>query len=228
MLLLEIVAVVLLADFVSGLVHWWEDAYARVGDGLLGRVARDNLRHHARPREFLANGYWASSWDLWLLGAAAVSVCAALDVLSWHVLLFALLVANANQIHKWAHMQAAELPRPVAWLHRVQLLQTTRHHSRHHQGQRNTHYCVITNFLNPVLEETQGWTRIERAIERLTGIRRRDDERELAAMGLTTRPVAGNAARNDARNETRRPDFAVRPLRVMPSGVRWLSAAAAR
>jgi ubiquitin-conjugating enzyme E2 variant len=130
-LLLEIVAVVLLADFVSGLVHWWEDAYARVGDGPLGRVARDNLRHHARPREFLANGYWASSWDLWLLGAAAVAACAWLGALSWHVLLFAVLVANANQIHKWAHMQAKELPLPVAWLQRTQVLQTTRHHSRH-------------------------------------------------------------------------------------------------
>jgi ubiquitin-conjugating enzyme E2 variant len=227
-LLLEIVAVVLLADFVSGLVHWWEDAYARVGDGPLGRVARDNLRHHARPREFLANGYWASSWDLWLLGAAAVAACAWLGALSWHVLLFAVLVANANQIHKWAHMQAKELPTLVAWLQRAQLLQTTRHHSRHHQGQRNTHYCVITNFLNPVLEEAQLWTRTERAIERLTGIRRRDDERELAAMGLATRRGACNDANDRARNDTRRPDFAVRLLRAVPSGVRWQSAPAVR
>jgi ubiquitin-conjugating enzyme E2 variant len=183
-------------------------------------VARDNLRHHARPREFLANGYWASSWDLWLLGAAAASVCAALGVLTWHVLLFAVLVANANQIHKWAHMQAKELPAPVAWLQRAHVLQTTRHHSRHHQGQRNTHYCVITNLLNPVLEEVQLWTRIERAIERLTGIRRRDDERELAAMGLPTRSAP--------RAHTAHADFAVRLLRVVPSGVRWLPGAAVR
>jgi hypothetical protein len=79
-----------------------------------------------------------------------------------------------------------------------------------------------------VLEEAQWWTRIERAIERLTGIRRRDDEHELAAMGLATRRMAHHDARNDARDETQRPDFAVRPLRVMPSGVRWLPATAAR
>jgi hypothetical protein len=60
MLVVELFAtlltVVLLADLVSGLVHWWEDAFARIGDGPLGRVARDNLRHHAKPREFLAKG----------------------------------------------------------------------------------------------------------------------------------------------------------------------------
>jgi hypothetical protein len=116
----------------------------------------------------------------------------------------------------------------VAWLQRAQVLQTTRHHSRHHQGQRNTHYCVISNLLNPVLEEVQLWVRIERAIERLTGIRRRDDERELAAMGLATRRVACNDANGHARNDTRRPDFAVRLLRAVPSGMRWRSASAVR
>jgi hypothetical protein len=61
---------------------------------------------------------------------------------------------------------------------------------------------LITNLLNPVLEEVRLWARIERAIERLTGIRRRDDESELAAMGLATRPAA--------RAHTARADFAVR------------------
>ncbi|MCA3216958.1 MAG: hypothetical protein ING59_00005 [Burkholderiales bacterium] len=178
---------VLLADLVSGLVHWWEDAYARTGDGLLGRVARDNLRHHARPREFLAKGYWDSSWDLLLLGALVVAIAFALDALSRHVALLVLLVANANQVHKWAHMRAEELPRVVHWAQRTQVLQTTRHHAKHHQGARNTHYCVLTSLLNPVLEELQLWVRLERVIERLTGIARRDDEAELARMDLATR-----------------------------------------
>lgn len=199
----------------SGLVHWWEDAYARRDHWLLGSVARANLRHHARPREFLANSDWASSWDLWLLAAALVGVSAWLDALDWPVILFVVLVANANQIHKWAHMQAAELPPAVRWLQRMQLLQTTRHHSRHHQGRRNSHYCVITNVLNPVLEELQLWTRLERAIERLTGRRRRDDELELAALGL-----APSAARPPQSG------FGVRLPVVLPRVVRWLPAPA--
>jgi ubiquitin-conjugating enzyme E2 variant len=204
---------VLLADFVSGLVHWWEDAYARTGDGLLGRIARDNLRHHAKPREFLAKGYLDSSWDLLLLGALVVAIAFALDALSWHVVLFVLLVANANQVHKWAHMRAEELPGLVRWAQRVQLLQTTRHHSKHHQGARNTHYCVLTNLLNPVLEELQLWARLERVIERLTGIARRDDEAELARMGLATRAAP-------------RIDFRVRLTQAVLRSVNWRTARA--
>jgi ubiquitin-conjugating enzyme E2 variant len=204
---------VLLADFVSGLVHWWEDAYARTGDGLLGRIARDNLRHHAKPREFLAKDYWDSSWDLLLLSTLIAAVAFALDALSWHVVLFVLLVANANQVHKWAHMRAEELPRIVRWAQRVQLLQTTRHHSKHHQGARNTHYCVLTNLLNPVLEELQLWVRLERVIERLTGTARRDDEAELAKMGLATRSAP-------------RIDFRVRLTQAVLRSVNWRPARA--
>ncbi len=217
MVLVEVLAVVLLADLVSGVVHWWEDAYARVGEGPVGRVARDNLRHHAKPREFLAKGYWASSWDLWLLGAMVVAAAFALDALSWHVVLFVVLVANANQVHKWAHMRSDELPRIVQWAQRAQLLQTTRHHSKHHQGARNTHYCVLTNVLNPVLEELQLWSRAERVIEKLTGIARRDDEAELANMGLATRQAAAAP----------RIDFRVRLTQAVLRGVQWRAVPAA-
>lgn len=187
MLLIEILAVVFAADFVSGLVHWWEDAYARTDRGLFRQVAVDNLRHHARPREFLARSYWESSWDLWLLGAGAVAVAAAFDALSWHIVLFAVLVANANQMHKWAHRTREENGVLIGTLQRLHILQSARHHGQHHQGKRNTHYCVITNFLNPMLEELRLWSRLERLIERASGVRRRDDEAELAKMGLATR-----------------------------------------
>ena len=188
MLLVEILAVVLAADFISGLVHWWEDRYARLNGGALQQVAIDNLRHHARPREFLAKGYWQSSWDLWLLAAAAVAASVALDLFSWHVLLFALLSANANQIHKWAHRSREENGWLIGGLQRLQLLQTPRHHGRHHQGSRDSHYCVITNFLNPLLEEVQCWRRLERLVLRATGTAPRSDDEALARMGLVARP----------------------------------------
>lgn len=208
MLLVEILAVVLAADFISGVVHWWEDRYARLNGGPLQQVAIDNLRHHARPREFLAKGYWASSWDLWLLGAAAVGAAAVVGLLSWHVVLFAVLVANANQVHKWAHRTREENGRLVGTLQRLHLLQTARHHGRHHQGSRDSHYCVLTNFLNPLLEEVQFWRRIERLVERATGATCRDEAAELARLGLLPAAV-------------KRPSFAIRLPVVVP---RWVGA----
>ena len=82
-------------------------------------------------------------------------------------MVFALLSINANQIHKWTHRNLRENPRLVTWLQRAYVLQTPRHHGRHHHGEKNSHYCVVTNFLNPVLEEVSFWRRLERAVERL-------------------------------------------------------------
>jgi Lipid desaturase domain len=62
----SLIAAVLLADFVSGVVHWAEDAYARVKPqrklALINKIAEENDLHHERPRAFLAKGWWASSW----------------------------------------------------------------------------------------------------------------------------------------------------------------------
>lgn len=164
---------VLLADFVSGVVHWAEDAYARFKPTrkvpLINTIALENELHHRRPRDFLVRSWWASSWDLALLGAAVVWVACAMDRMSVAVLVFVVLAVNANQIHKWTHRNPRENPWWVTRLQRCYLLQTPRHHSRHHQGEKNTHYCVVTNFLNPLLEEVGFWRRLERLVARVIG-----------------------------------------------------------
>ena len=163
-------AAVLLADFVSGVVHWAEDAYARFKPQrrlpLINTIALDNALHHCRPRDFLARGWWASSWDLVLLGTLVLAGACWLDRMSAAVLLFVLLAVNANQIHKWTHRNPRENPWLVTRLQRLYLLQTPRHHGRHHQGEKNSHYCVVTNFLNPLLEEVGFWRRLERLLNR--------------------------------------------------------------
>ncbi len=42
------------ADFITGLVHWWEDAYGNPNWKIFGKtVIQPNLRHHKQPREFI-------------------------------------------------------------------------------------------------------------------------------------------------------------------------------
>ncbi len=170
------VATVLLADFVTGAVHWAEDAYARRDTPLIGRfVAEANIEHHHRPRAFLARSWLASSWDPLLLSTLLLAAAWWCDQLSWHTWLFAILAANANQIHKWTHQNAQENGPLVTWLQKMKLLQTQRHHARHHHGEKNSHYCVITKVLNPVLEELDAWTTIEKFLEKRLGLKRRQD-----------------------------------------------------
>jgi plasmanylethanolamine desaturase len=164
---------VLLADFVSGVVHWAEDRYARFKPRrklrLINLIARDNDIHHRRPRDFLKRSWWQSSWDLALIGAAILAAACAFGHLSVALLLFVVVSANANQLHKWAHRNPRENPALVTWLQRMHLLQSPRHHGRHHRGDKDSHYCVVTNFLNPLLEEVDFWRRLERVVMRLTG-----------------------------------------------------------
>ena len=168
-------AAVLLADFVSGAVHWAEDVYARFKPvrklPLINTIALENDLHHRRPRDFLSRSWWASSWDLALLGAIILLAACVMDRMSAAVLVFVVLAVNGNQFHKWAHRNPRENPWIVTRLQRLYVLQTPRHHGRHHQGEKNSHYCVVTNFLNPLLEEVNFWRRLERLVERVRGPR---------------------------------------------------------
>ena len=53
MIILEFLAVILLADFFAGFIHWAEDAYAREDMPIIGPlVAAPNVLHHKQPRAF--------------------------------------------------------------------------------------------------------------------------------------------------------------------------------
>ncbi len=116
-----------------------------------------------------------SSRDLLLVSLLLVVISIPLGFFGWQVVLFALLTTNANQIHKWSHRTRRENGPLITWLQDWRILQTPRHHGLHHTDPKNTYYCPITNFVNPVLEKISFWTRLETLIERLTGIRHRDD-----------------------------------------------------
>lgn len=173
---LQALGVVLLADFVAGLVHWLEDAYGSEDTPLVGPLLiKPNIVHHHHPRFFTKLSWWQSSWDLLLVGAAILGVAAWLDALTWQVGLFAIISVNANQIHKWSHMSRAEVGPVVAFLQDRRILLTPRQHALHHTDPKNTYYCPVTNLMNPVLEAIRFWDRLEAVIERLTGVGHRHD-----------------------------------------------------
>jgi hypothetical protein len=167
---LELVAVWLLADFVSGVVHWAEDSYGGADTPVIGRwVVQPNLLHHRDGTAFTAKSWIESSWDLATVGVMIVVVSVTMGMLTWHVALFALLGANANQIHKWNHMRGSSVPRAIRVLQRLHLLQSSRHHLQHHRGTKDSHYCVITEFLNPLLDRLGWWRLLERTLAPVLG-----------------------------------------------------------
>jgi hypothetical protein len=166
----------LVADLVTGIVHWLEDVYADESMPFIGRhVARTNIVHHHFPRHFTHLTWWQSSWLLCVLSALILLAAWGLGLLTWHVWLFAGLSANANQIHKWAHQTRAENGPVVSCLQHIRLLQTPRHHARHHTDPKDCHYCTMSNLLNPVLDRINFWSGLEVLFTRITGLRRRRD-----------------------------------------------------
>lgn len=173
---LQVVAVVTAADFAVGVVHWIEDAYIRETHPWIGEsIGRPNILHHHLPRHFTRKSWFESCWDQLLLAGLLLAAAAATGHLGWQAWLFALLAGNANQIHKWAHRTRRENGPWISLLHDLRLLQSPRHHARHHTDPKSTHYCVITEFLNPVLERLRFWTRLECLLWKWFHLRRRID-----------------------------------------------------
>jgi hypothetical protein len=163
-ILLKIIAVILLADFVTGLVHWLEDSYWSPDTPILGKwIVTANLAHHKDGQAFLQKSWWESSWDLFFFGSAVILIALALHRLTWEVMLFVIISVNANQIHKWAHMSDRNKNKPkiISFLQKIYLLQTSMHHGQHHRKPNNSHYCTVTNFLNPLLDKIKFWRFLE-------------------------------------------------------------------
>jgi ubiquitin-conjugating enzyme E2 variant len=170
---LEVIATWLLADFVSGVVHWAEDSYGRETTPVIGRwVVEPNLLHHRDPLAFVRRSWIASSWDLAAVGAMILAAAGLAGALTWHVVLFVLIGANANQIHKWNHMRRSSVPLGIRALQRLHLLQSARHHAQHHRGTKDSHYCVVTELLNPLLDRLGWWRMLERLLAPVLGLPR--------------------------------------------------------
>lgn len=168
--------VIMLADFLAGIVHWFEDAYVRENTPLIGSfIGKANVIHHHLPRYMTRNNWWQSSWDLLAFSAVVVVVAWWLDLLTWHVWLFAVISTNANQVHKWSHQTRSENGRIITFLQKSRVLQAPHHHAVHHTNPKNVRYCPITNLVNPILDGLRFWDGVEWILARAIGLNRQPD-----------------------------------------------------
>jgi len=172
----QVVVLVGLADFAAGLVHWAEDAYFDEDTPVIGRrIIVPNIIHHHLPRHFTRLSWWQSSADILLVSLIVLAAAIPLGWVSWQLLLFLAVSVNANQIHKMAHRTRAENGWLISKLQDWHILQTPRHHGLHHSDPKNTYYCPVTNYVNPLLEKVQFWDRLEALIALRTGVKHRHD-----------------------------------------------------
>ncbi|MCI4644214.1 MAG: fatty acid desaturase family protein [Hyphomonadaceae bacterium] len=165
----------MLADFLSGVFHWAEDRYGSPRWPVLGGAIRDTIRHHRKPRGFLAKPVLNRSWRIFLIAGLALLAFALLGWLNAFTLSLVIGAGLANEIHAAAHSSPTENGRLLTSLQRLGIIQSHAHHAVHHRNLKNVNYCTVTNWLNPVLERVRFWRRLEAVIRILTRERPRRD-----------------------------------------------------
>lgn len=165
-----------LADLITGAFHWFEDRYGNPKWPILGHTIRQNQQHHHTPRSFLSGTFFDRNKEVWLLGIMFLAGFWALGWLNLFTGSAVLFGMFANEIHAAAHKSPKENGRVITAIQKTGLMQSHKHHAQHHRKGKDTHYCVMTSHLNPVLERVQFFQTIEKGIERTTGIVPRLDD----------------------------------------------------
>lgn len=174
----QIVGLYLLADLVGGLFHWAEDTLGDVDDPLWGRVfVQPNVVHHDRPAEMVRIPWLINNIPIFAFTALVLLAAWLTSMLSWQLWVFAAIGMWNQQAHRFGHMPRHRLPRTIKSLQRWGVLQDARHHWQHHRAPHTTHYCVLTPWVNPVLDRIGFWRGLERLLVPLCGAPRRPDLR---------------------------------------------------
>ena len=170
--LIKVIAAVLLADFLTGVVHWIEDAYGNPNWRFIGAsIIIPNLEHHQKPRAFIKGTWWTRVNTSIIGGILLVGVFYLCAILNVYTALAILLATQGNEVHRFSHQTKKENGPIITGLQKIRVLQSIKHHARHHQAPYACHYCVMTNLMNPILDFIHFWQGIEWFLDRCLGIK---------------------------------------------------------
>jgi ubiquitin-conjugating enzyme E2 variant len=166
------------ADLLGGLVHWAFDRFGGERTPLLGpSFVRPFRAHHLDPHDITRHGFLETNGNNCLTAVpllagllwAPVDLEVAAHLFCVSLLTFvAIFTLATNQFHKWAHQ---EHPRAViAWLQDHRVILGREHHRVHHTFPHESHYCITTGWLNPLLSAIRFWSISERLIGRVLGV----------------------------------------------------------
>jgi len=155
------------ADFVSGWVHWLADNYGTEHTPIVGPTfVRTFREHHLDQKAITRHDFIETNGDSCVVSAPVLALVAifvpAMPGVGWAVgihtfaLAMCLGVLLTTQSHKWSHMENPPLVARV--LQSMRLVINPKHHAKHHRGKHDTHYCITTGWLNPVLQTLCFWS----------------------------------------------------------------------
>ena len=180
MIILKLIALILIADFITGFVHFLLDQYGSPESRFFKNAIKINLSHHDNPRLMLERSYWELTKDSWKIAFVVMPLATLFFGFYWELAFVLIVGSNTNIFHKWSHAKRSEKPKFIHFLQKMKLLQGKHQHVQHHRKPFDTYFCIITNFWNPILEKIYFWEGVIRLFK-ILGIK----------------PVAGTAIRNN-------------------------------
>lgn len=158
MIILHIILAILLAEFFGGLFHWWEDRYGNPNWPIIGKyIVQPNIDHHKRPGFFCTKSYLDRNAIVLIPCLLMAFGLYWLEAPLFLILSFCIL-SHMNEIHSWAHKKSNFV---VIFFQKLGILQSPEHHKIHHERPYDKHYCVMTNYVNPVLRKLKFWEILE-------------------------------------------------------------------
>lgn len=154
------------ADFITGIVHWWQDTYGNPTWPILGKyVIAPNLRHHDDPRGMLKVSYWARMNTSLFAAGGIIGLLILCDISSWQAIVLIVFASQGNEIHAMGHRTNKENGLLVVWLQTIGIIQTRKTHGWHHKAPYDTNFFVMTEYLNPFFNKIKFFERLERLIQ---------------------------------------------------------------
>lgn len=167
---MKLIAAWILADFISGLGHWAQDRLLNHESRFkfLNTIKRDNDLHHAKPGAMVQFSHWKNIDTSVVIALPVAGILYALgfDPIVFMAVLFA---SVANIVHRYAHVPVLKIPPLIRKLQVIGIFQSPHHHVGHHFDRKGLikkenatiRYCVMTNWLNPILDRIRFWHFLE-------------------------------------------------------------------
>lgn len=158
---LQIIICVLIADFLTGLIHWAEDQYCVESLPLIGaKICKPNIDHHRYPALMTKMaGLFITNYQSMLIALVVCLIFYFFGYFCWQLILVAILSGLGNQVHLWNHQGKSSYF--VEFLKDSGLIQSQRQHSKHHIPPYDKAYCVLISFNNAWLDRVNFWRKLE-------------------------------------------------------------------
>lgn len=164
----------LVADFLSGFVHWAGDTIGDQNTPVFGPNFVTPFRyHHIDPKDITRHDFVETNGNNCIVVAPILGLLLLITprTSGWFFYLCAVMVFTSwfvfctNQFHKWAHDDD-----PARWvraLQRAGLILSPEHHAIHHASPQDKSYCITVGWMNPVLDRMSFFRICEAIIGRL-------------------------------------------------------------